>query len=519
MRTGYNAIRLKLYNASNAEVFGALDNADPPTFDKFYPGGLYGSMTVFVPADVTEESLIVLNYRVVAMNGLTIVWEGYVTGLEAAIEQDRYGWSVTCIGFWGNYLMTRQINKPWADKRIDESVWVYQTAIATFTAAEKCTVDRNNRIRFTPKAEAWSTNQFAAVAYTAPTGQTIKRVVFNYDLQEAAQAWQAGLYNVTAGSTVWNVTSSGTGSADTTLATPSQTVWLYLRAQANQTPTSNGTYYAEFSGIVVYTETGAINLTEIATDVIGYVTELSANTRLIASNTFSLVPFVANPKKYADVLMDAASYGDSSYNAWACGVRGSDLSSDGKPILFAEQQPALTDYDYALRLDDENVSVSARFVRDLTKVANWVAVIYRNEQGHQAIITPDNDATLTDATSVTAYGRRDAWITVDTESSTTATNYARRYLAAHKDPNPQASNDIEVVGYIRDKAGNPVATSEIEPGKRLKVENYLNDLSGTGLTILITRTQYVDESETCRLSFGEPNSLDVYLARIGRERN
>lgn len=510
----FNEIRLKLFDASGAEVIGALDHADPPTFDKFYPGGLYGSLTVFVPADVTEESLIVLNYRLVAMNGLKIVWEGYVTGLEATIEQDRYGWSVTALGFWGNYLMTRYIDKPWADKRTDQNIWKYRPESAYLKATES---RQNNTLTITPKAQAWTNGEYARFRYVAPTGQTIKRVTCNYDFAEGAQAWECGLATSTFAPTD-QVTATGTGSFDRTFATPQASCYLYWIARANQTPASDGSMRVIFSNIIVYTETGAINLTEIATDVVGYVTELSADTRLIASNTFSLVPFVANPKKYADVLMDAASYGDSSYNAWACGVRGSDLSSDGKPILFAEQQPALTDYDYALRLDEANVSMSARFVRDLTKVYNWVAVIYRNEQGHQVIITPDDDATLTDTTSVATYGRREAWITVDTESSTTATNYGRRYLAANKDPNPQASNDIEIVGYIRDKAGNPVPTSQIEPGKRLKVENYLNDISGTGLTIRITRTQYVDENEACRLSFGEPNSLDIYLARIGLER-
>ena len=517
-----NNVRLYSYSSGTTpQQDTLLDRATNLRFSGCYPGGMYASLTFDLPMrDITTTWNVQPNQRLVAMNGLDIVWEGKVTNPGYSLNDAQQLRRVECLGYWGDVMMLRTIQKPWADKRISEDVWEYQTDIATFTAAEKCTVDRNNRIRFTPKAEAWSTNQFAAVAYTAPTGQTIKRVVFNYDLQEAAQSWQAGLYNVTAASTVWNVTSSGTGSADTTLATPSQTVWLYLRAQANQTPTSNGTYYAEFSGIVVYTETGAINLTEIAKDIRALETDLSADETLIGSNTLDLTPFIADPaESYADILTKAASYGDSSYNAWACGVRSSSLASDRKPILFVEQQPALTDYDYEVSVAEANYLAPAEFDRDINAVRNWIRVYYRSGSGYQLVVTPDDDANLTDAASVAAYGRRDETLTIDTESLTTATNLGRSYLAAHKDEPWRASGGIVLQSYVMAKGGLIIPASEIQPGKRIRVRDYLDDLSGTGMIFLITATDYDDLSEQARLSVGQPDNLDVLMARIGRERN
>ena len=44
-------------------------------------------------------------------------------------------------------------------------------------------------------------------------------------------------------------------------------------------------------------------------------------------------------------------------------------------------------------------------------------------------------------------------------------------------------------------------------GKRLLITDYLTDLSGTGLTVLITRTEYEHDSRMCSLSFGVPDNL------------
>lgn len=516
-RTGHNNLSLKAYSSGSTEVVGGLADAQGLSFRTFYPGGVYAELTCFVPMDVVASLTgwqVRLGQRVKAFNGLKSVYEGRITGIAPTFAAGGEGATVTAIGYWGDALQTEMLRKPWADTRMSEDVWAWQTVVATWAACEKVDLDRTNRLRFTPKAEAFTNGENAGVKYTAPTGQTVKRVTYNYDLQEGAQAWEIGIRN-SALTVLANVTATGTGSVDHTLVTPDQIIYLYFRSAASQTPTSDGAYYGEFTAVTVYTETSSINLTEIAKDVRALASDLSANEGEIDSNTFSLVPFVADPPMtLSDILNAAAQYGDSSYNAWACCVRNSDLSSDDKPILCVEQQPALTDYEYVVRLDADNVESGITFEQDLTQVVNDVIVAYDSPDGTRTYLTSADDATLTDATSVAAYGLRQAMITLPTESATTAANYGRRYLAKYKDAQWRASSDLTVRGYILGKNGNRVPVSEIEAGQRVTIANYLNDLSGTGLTFVISMTNYDDTQETCALSLGVPDSLDVRLARM-----
>ena len=507
-RTPYNALAISALSGTTQVTGAGLEAAEGLSFSTIYPAGLFAACTFYVPRDVTASWTLKAGHKLIVRNGMKTVWEGRVTAIGVDVDGVREGNNVTALGYWADVLMARGIRKPWADTRISDDPWQWLT---TSPAAEKCTLDRNNRLRFTPKAEAHADTENAAVQYTAPTGQTIKRIAFNYDLQEAGQAWTLGLNTSHEG--LWSVTSSGTGTQNITLGTARQVVYFYFQANAAQTPPSDGTIYGQISNLQLFTETGDITLPEIAKDIRALVTELSASETLIGANTLSLVPFVIDGQSYADALILAASYGDSSYQSWAVGVRESDLSTDSKPILFAEAYPALTDYDYAVRLDEPNLIPPFKAEQDIEPVRNWIAVRYRDESGRTVYLTPDDDADLKDATSIAAYGERQEWISVDTTSITTAETFGRRYLAARKDPQWRISTGLTVTGFIRAKSGAIVPASEIRAGKRVKVENYLNDLSGTGLTLRITGTSYDDTTETNTMDVGLPDNLDVLLAR------
>jgi hypothetical protein len=98
-------------------------------------------------------------------------------------------------------------------------------------------------------------------------------------------------------------------------------------------------------------------------------------------------------------------------------------------------------------------------------------------------------------------------INVGSSTGAAAINSGRRYLRAYKDPQYRVSGPITVESWIRGKAGNRVPCSEIYAGQRVKIENYLQDLSGTGLTFLISHTNYDDDSETNSMSIGPPGDL------------
>jgi hypothetical protein len=348
------------------------------------------------------------------------------------------------------------------------------------------------------------------------TSANLTAVTFNEVTTCETQAWQLELYDLEFDDHPISVTTTSSGTFDFTLATPSNGLYLYFSARAKQTPPSNGTVYGELSNVTVYTETGSINLTEIAKDVRAHESDLSTSLGQIASNTYALVPFVSEDERLADCLMRAAGYGDSAANAWAVSIVESALGTDGKPVLRVAQQPALTAHDYALRLDEPNVQPGVVFRQNIADVRNWIAVKYRSADGRTVYLTPDDDAALSDSASVADYGERQEWLDVPTTSATTAKAFGVRYLAQYRDPRWQASGGITVKGYIRTAAGGLLPACRIRAGMRVKVENFLSDLSGSGLTLLISGTRYTAARETCTISVGVPDFLAVQMAQMRR---
>lgn len=509
-----NKIKLTAYSSGTTAVKNSgLDKAEGLTFSTVYPGGLYENLSCFLPADTTRQWPVRLGYRIAARNGSAIVWEGYVTRIARVIDTERSGFRLEAAGAWSYYLMRRKWRKPWADTRIDNNTWVYDPAR---TAAEKCGVDRQNRIRFTPKAEAWAINTAAAVKYTAPTGETVKRFTANYTLAEGAQNWQIELAD-SAFTVLWSTSASGSGAIDYTFVVPDQTIYLIFRSNANQTPTSDGTYYGQFTSVTVYTETGSINLTEISKDIRAHVTELSTDESRIDSNTLSLVPFVSEDETIADALTRAAGYGDSDNDSWAAFVDNSSFTSDNKPVLTVEQQPALTSTDYRIKLGEVLVSNSIETEETLDDVRNWITVKYKGLESGYLFVTPDDDADLTDAASVAAYGELHETLSLDTTSLTLATEYGKRYLAKYKDPQRTVSNGISVNGVIRTNHQGYKPVCEIRAGERVKIEDTSTAAGEAAPVYLITRTEYDDDTQTVRLSVGKPDTFGTWLERTLRQ--
>src|SRR3990170_45649 len=518
----YNNLTIGAYGSGTTRIEGAdheLTKAQNLQFTTGYPGGLYLDASFYVPRKVVDWWEINGAQRIVIRNGQALVYEGKIDVMGSELTESGEGVLVTASGYWGALLNRRNWRKIWADNRLTEDIW--QTHPDTVTT-DKCFIDRTARIRFVPKAEAWTNGQLAAVRYFMPTGQTIKRVTLDYDFQEDVQAWTLRLRDTAGATDIWSVTASGTGSRDDTLGTPRNSLTLQFVSNAAQTPTSDGAIYGEVSNVMVYSETGAINLTEIAKDVRARIADLNSYEGLIGSNTYPLTPFYIDDWQtpVAETMMRAALYGDSSNNQWAVGVRDSELAltPNGKPVLFAEQYPALTDYDYAIRLDENNLVGSVMLERDYSKIFNWIIYSYVENTGRHVWATPDDDASLTNAISVANYGQRDFYFTGSEADSVASYFAAIVFLNKYKDPQFGLNGPIRVKGFIRGKGGNLIPASQIKAGMRIKIENYLRDLSGTGLTLLISRTRYDDESEMCEIESGIPNSFEMMMARIIEDR-
>lgn len=524
-----NQLSIHIYSAYSTtlvvDVGDELRRATGLQFATAYPHGLYSTCSFFIPRDVTAGWQFKGGQRVVIRNGLTVVWEGALAdeGYEVGSGAEQ-GRGINAVGYWGWLLGRRGIHKPWADIRIDEATWPFQTG-TTGDGSEQCGLDRLSRLRFTPKAVAWANGDYASVRYTAPTGQTIKRLTYTEELQEGAQAWKVSLYNVGTAAEVVTRTTSGSGAIDHTLATPSQSVELRFVSLAAQTPAADGTIFGQFSGLTLYTETGSINAQEIAKDLRAVLTaNLNSDESRIGALTLSLVPFITDGHEYiADTLARAAAFGDASFNAWAVYVDHSESAAtpDGKPPLVLEQDPPLTDYDVAIHIGEPNLVAPFALKKDYFGIKNYIRVKYRDMLDNRDVfLTPEDDATLKDQASIDEWGYGTHNLDAGLSTSTLAINLARRVLAAESDPRFYMSSAVRVVGTIRGKNGNLIPASEVKAGMRLRVEDFLNDevgVDGAGLTFLITGTSYDDASRTVSMTTGTPDDLAVMLAQLFAE--
>lgn len=509
----WNNITVEAYSSGTTPVVDPkkeLSRHSGLSFRTIYPGGLCADASFFVPRDIRDWWELKGAQRVVLRNYLTQVYEGYISNFGRQIGGGQQGNLVRLNGPWGMKLMKWGIRKRWADTRITDDVWEWQNGE---TLSEKVFLDRNQRLRFTPKSESCGLNTQARIKYTSPTGQTVKRVTCSYDLQEGAQAWE-GRIITNGGESAVSRTTSGTGTLDHTFTTPDQVVFIDFISRAAQTPASDGSIYWEVSNLTLYSETGSINMEEIAKDIVGIVTDLNSGTGLItaAGTPLSLVPFIADDfETAADILNRAVSQGDGAYNRWAAQLLPSEWRAyqpDGKPLLAVEQYPAITDYEYGVRMDERNLSGQIDIDEDFNEIANWMVVSYTDLEGKLQYRTPDDTAALKDDTSISDYGRMLGRLTVPgVSTSAIADAIGQRYLATYKDPQYRLVSPITVRGYIRGKVGNLHASSEIRAGHRVRVDDYVPSTGGgPGVTFGITQTLYEDDGETCQITTGIPEA-------------
>lgn len=524
------AISLSVRASDGTPVYSPLfDNASRFRKTSQYPAGLYGVATFTLPGDAAAQpSALRAGHEVrVSLWGREIgtlgnVYHGYVISLEPVKRGGVQETLITCIGAWGWFMERDGLERNWADTRLTTQAWARDDGAA---AAEKATDDRDARIRITPKGVAWTTGQQYVIAYQTPTGELVGKVTCNYDMQEGAQAWELALFNGAADE--FSITASGTGSQDVDLGTFSCT--LYFEAKANQTPTEDGTYYGEIDSLTVFASRdhasatlGTVNVYEIALDIVDRlavdVTRISANLAGLDSTlTLSLVPFITKGyESYASILARAASYGTSAKASIGYGLRSPFLAPDDKPRLFLETYPVPTDWDYEITTDECELSLRL----NLDDVFNYITVEYKDAEGIVKTITPEDDADLTDATSVAQYGTLVKKLVLPLATAVKAKNFGARFLERHKQPTYAVTQPVEVA-QLRAKNGGQVPAALIDAGKRLHftdLPNLIGQENPTGTTFLITATDYDHDRGIVRLSLGgRPDDLTVWLAQMSLE--
>lgn len=539
------------YSTSNrGDSTDILGNVTIESFTSFFPGGLYGSATIRIPRDVTESFLFTGGDRVAIRNGLTIVWEGEIAGLRYGVGAGAdQAITLECAGWWQQLLGKNTIDRRWCDTRIGPDAWkVDHSATATAKDHMNQKYDRSfdaAELHIEVKNEDISAGQLAAYQYQMPFGETVGRVSGAYSMDEGSggtKSFTTRLQNRTDPTSFFTVstdTTDATFDADES-GTLARSIFLEFVADGNYTATrgddffgslgcdSNGDncvkVYRYKSSDATVPEVYMDNLCKDAQGSVSNINSDTANIDAATGNLLLLEPFMTDgQEEWSSVLTRAAAYGDAAFNEWYIRLEDSEkaASPDGKPVLFCKQYTDLASHDIAIRVDESNLLPPFTMVRDFDSIANWITVEYKSIDGSGSLVieTPDETAALTDTDSVATYGRRALALSQIFADATQARAFAQKVLAARKDPQWYISGPISVVGSIRTASGTRLPTSEIKAGMRIKIENFLQDLSptgatGAGLTFRVTGTNYTDNNEVCQISTGVPDNLATMLAQM-----
>lgn len=504
-------------------------------FETYWPGGLYGSASFYVPKDLATSWANSGAYRVVFYNGLVPVYEGYVDNIDRVADESTSGILVSCVGAWGNILAAQGMNKPWSISDTDKSTWVpiLNTIEEQFdyqVIEGKIHISPNYSL--THAQDTYQTTQF-----TAPIGQTVKRIKYTYGFVESSGEWEISMWRSTDGAswtqmtgasgdtfttgTTTVISAPATGNIDVTLGTPSRYMRFafFSRKAGGNTPGSGDHIHGMMYDVSVRTEVDAtITASVVINDVLAACTDLNTTATYITAPAVDISPFATDGyETYDSIITRALGFGGTSGANYYAQLLESDYlmqGANGKPILQVGAYPAVTSaYEYELALTDLNLVAPFTLSEAYDQIANYIIVSYTDSvTGVQSYVTPDNDASLTDTTSTGLYGRRipqggsiDAGVT----TSAGAIAFGVRYLVKYKNPTWRLSAPVSVIEYIRRSGEIRQPCSQIRAGERVLFSNFpaspVSDpiMGASPLIAVITRTGYSDDGRVCSLSFGD----------------
>jgi hypothetical protein len=532
-------LQVKVYSSGTTEVFEpALRFADVLRANGFYDakgGGIFQDAEVFVPRDNPRGSWVVEDMqRIAIFRQQNMMWEGRIDAISDSGLDGAPGNTLRCVGSWGFEMdgpHAPRIDKPWTITDVSARAW---PRIATVSAADLCDIKRTaGTIRFIPKLENWANGQVARVEMSVPTGQTVKRVQFDWTFEEASNAWGCYLTNG-AGTEIWSLTDDTptTGSEDLDTGDtglPHQTIRFEMRSAASQTSAASDGEYFEVSNLIVATEEGTIDAEAMSIDIIGEHSGLNSSTALIDPDlTYpSLETGGGDPgsiKTFGWILRHIAKYGDSSQNPIQPSLVASTEAGtpDGLPLLKLTTIPALSDYEYKVSISnkiDPYSQVPPVFRRKY--IANDGIGVYTLPEGLGfETVTSADDANLQDADKVTADGSRVFMFDAGLGTQADAVNVGRAQLTQNTKPDFYMSGPILVTGLIRNKAGAWADVSLVQPGERIKIDDYIDDRSdqaAAGLILLITGISKTQDGLVASITAGVSDDQSLQLRKAQQE--
>lgn len=494
-----------------------LDRPEQLKFSTQVPGGMDQCSFTIRRRDVLRYWPVQRNQIVIVYDGLRVVYRGLITD----IQTDAVGNSleIVCQGE-AIYLQTRKLRKTWVDDAVISRL-VEPADNADVTSSHRFVIRKDKNFLSVifdadDTSQPHTTSETYYADYYHPTQHAIYNVTGDGKAR-SGEGWNLRFFNPTGGvnEESWN-TSSTPKITNTFGSTPfggTSTTQFQIRVSPRINDDYSSDDYVEMSNLKCLTkyESGHATATptytsrQIIEDGLILMSllgaELSSDLSEVASITTVLDPFgFERFVSGVEFLESILQISDASFNIYYYAV-GYKVDSSNKPLLEVFTRDT-SDYEYVITADEASRYEIYQTDEDL---ANYVLVEYEDKNLRSLVATPTTDATLTDATSVAAYGRRDAVLNIGRGTSTTAVQLGRAYLASYKDLQWQGS--IELQGGIRTKAGVRVPGSWVQAGERA----YLPDL---GITIYIGSTEYREDDDTLTLTADKPPStIDIILAR------
>src|SRR3990167_4920394 len=126
----YNHLGVEIYSSGLTHIIDAraeLRLAQDIEFSTFYPGGLYGDCSFFLPRRPLGWFPTLGGKRLVLRNGRRIAWEGRVDIRQDTLDAISQGNAITGTGMWGTDLMRDGLRRYYVDTRVDEDAWQERT--------------------------------------------------------------------------------------------------------------------------------------------------------------------------------------------------------------------------------------------------------------------------------------------------------------------------------------------------------------------------------------------------------
>lgn len=431
---------------NDPEVKDSSETASEIAFDWYDPKGMYSASCLMTRQDVTRSWSLKTAYYIQIKDGSAILWEGEIKGMPFTRAGTNESVRVNAIGPY-SVFERRTIHKYWYDDnaiiRLQQPTSRYHEPIQNdfdFTRENsgnfvivRCAMNDKNR----------SGGDRFHLEYVVPAGTYIIAVA-HIGFERCGEQIGRELYNNDNAAFEYDRTYSGTGdtiSEDHTL-TQGDTSKITFYTLPDTDDSFDQSDYVVYEDLIVksrYTDghsvsSGSESYTsgELVEDILLMVAQdiISSDLDDIGEPGYTLTPFLTKRRTGAGhIIEEIAAYGDSQLRTWRLLVTTSTGTTDGLPkAVFA---PVNTDVeDYVLYLNGWNV-IGHNLERSDDDMYNYIIVEYTDERSVAIELTPIDDSSLENSTSIKVFGQRDYVLPVGKADATTAAYLGQRFLEFH----------------------------------------------------------------------------------------